>query len=544
MASYNEALRLFVFDKDETAEFVMSPGMGNCSVLGNSLGNRITGNDGDNSLDGGEGADFLMGNDGNDTYIVDDVGDVVYECPDEGFDTIKASVDVNLNFHGFYTERLILTGGASSGIGNGLNNEIIGNNNLVNFLDGGGGDDILRGGTQRDQLIGGKGNDCLDGGGGSDQLVGGEGDDTYVVHSGHETILETAGQGWDQVNAWTSYTLKSNLEALKLLGDSNISGTGNSANNSLTGNNGRNNLQGLEGNDTLDGGAGEDRLEGGTGNDTYYVDDKDDVVIEDLTSDGNDTVYTSIDYTLSEFVENLIAHGSGAIRLTGNELANTITGNDQANIIDGGAGADRMDGGGGNDIYYVDNVRDVITDVAGFDTVKTTCHYTLNGTLENLTAASGSNALKLTGNALNNGINGNRGRDTLKGLGGNDTLNGKQGSDILYGGKGQDTFVFDTHLSAGNIDKICDFNFRQDTIHLDNAIFRKLGGGSINKPGKLKKAFFTVGKEAKDGNDYIVYDKEKGALYYDYDGSGQGAAVLFARFKAGTIIKADDLMII
>jgi Ca2+-binding RTX toxin-like protein len=544
MASYNEALRLFVFDKDENDEFKMSAAMGSCSVLGNSLSNRIIGNDSDNSLDGGEGADFLMGNKGNDTYIVDHAGDVVYECPDEGFDVIKASVDVNLNYHGFYTERLILTGGASSGIGNSLNNEIIGNNNLVNFLDGGGGDDILKGGAQRDKLIGGKGNDYLDGQGGNDELAGGEGHDTYVVHTGHETILETAGNGWDQVHAWTSYTLNSNLESLVLLGDASLSGAGNNANNSLTGNNGRNDLKGHEGDDTLDGGAGEDRLEGGKGNDTYFVDDKDDIVIEGLTSNGNDTVYASINYTLSDFVENLIANGSAAIRLTGNELANTIVGNDEANIINGGAGADRMNGGGGNDTYYVDSIKDVITDVAGIDTVKTTSHYTLKDAIENLTAASGKTGLKLTGNNLNNSVKGHSGKDTLKGRDGDDTLNGRQNSDILYGGKGKDTFVFDTTLGSSNVDKVCDFNFRQDTIHLDNAVFRKLGGGSLSKPGKLKKALFTTGEEAKDRNDYIIYNKEKGTLYYDSDGSGPGKAILFAKFKAGTTIKADDLMII
>src|SRR3712207_7945920 len=44
---------------------------------------------------------------------------------------------------------------------------------------------------------------------------------------------------------------------------------------------------------------------------------------------------------------------------------------------------------------------------------------------------------------------------------------------------------------------------KDDTIYLDNAIFRKLGKGTDLKPGKLNKAFFTIGTEARDANDYL-----------------------------------------
>ena len=36
----------------------------------------------------------------------------------------------------------------------------------------------------------------------------------------------------------------------------------------------------------------------------------------------------------------------------------------------------------------------------------------------------------------------------------------------------------------------------------------------------LEKDFFVVGAKAKDKNDYVIYDKAKGILYYDADGSG------------------------
>jgi Ca2+-binding RTX toxin-like protein len=74
---------------------------------------------------------------------------------------------------------------------------------------------------------------------------------------------------------------------------------------------------------------------------------------------------------------------------------------------------------------------------------------------------------------------------------------------------------------ATYLDRIADFNVKYDTIWLDNAIFTKLGkSGSITKPVKINKSYFTIGTKAKDKDDYIIYDNKKGVLYYDQDGSG------------------------
>jgi hypothetical protein len=111
---------------------------------------------------------------------------------------------------------------------------------------------------------------------------------------------------------------------------------------------------------------------------------------------------------------------------------------------------------------------------------------------------------------------------------GSDRLDGGYGNDRLTGGREKDTFIFKSALSkTKNVDTITDFNRRDDTIQLENKIFKKL-----TKTGALKKDFFTIGPKAKDKNDFIVYDKAKGLLYYDADGSGKGKAVLFAKLKA------------
>ncbi|NIX78464.1 M10 family metallopeptidase C-terminal domain-containing protein, partial [Microvirga terricola] len=122
---------------------------------------------------------------------------------------------------------------------------------------------------------------------------------------------------------------------------------------------------------------------------------------------------------------------------------------------------------------------------------------------------------------------------------------GGLGKDTLSGGAGRDVFVFNTKLNAKtNVDKITDFNVKDDTIWLDNAIFRKLGKGSLDKPGKLNKAFFAIGAEAKDKNDYLIYDPSKGTLAYDADGSGSNKAIAFATIGPKHKLTAADFMVI
>jgi Ca2+-binding RTX toxin-like protein len=103
---------------------------------------------------------------------------------------------------------------------------------------------------------------------------------------------------------------------------------------------------------------------------------------------------------------------------------------------------------------------------------------------------------------------------------------------VLTGGTGQDAFVFDRKPNkATNLDTIKDFNVRDDSIYLDNAVFKKLGKGSEASIGKLKKAFFEVGTTAEDSNDYLIYNKKTGILYYDADGLGSGAQVEIAKLS-------------
>ncbi|WP_276330632.1 calcium-binding protein [Microvirga aerophila] len=187
----------------------------------------------------------------------------------------------------------------------------------------------------------------------------------------------------------------------------------------------------------------------------------------------------------------------------------------------------------GNDTYYVDNAGDQVIEAyaaGATDKVVTTVSHTLSQNVEVLSAEGAASGLSLTGNTLNNMVTGSAGADKI---------NGGAGKDLLSGGRGKDAFVFDKKIGKSNVDKVADFNVKDDTVRLDNAVFKKLG-----KAGKLKKDFFKIGTKAADADDHIIYNSKKGTLYYDADGSGSGAAVHFATLSKNLKLTQADLIII
>lgn len=403
---------LILADNVENLTFT---GAGDFSGAGNGLANTLTGgagNDtlsglgGDDWLDGGAGINTLIGGLSDDTYVVNGSADDVVEAAGEGIDTVRSAVSYIL---GDNVENLALTGSAAvNGAGNALNNIIAGNSAA----------------------------NTLSGGAGADTMTGGAGNDTYIVDDADDIVGELAGEGADTIRtSLNAYTLGSNIENLVFTGTGDFAGTGNSLNNTLTGGADNDALTGMAGNDWLDGAAGADTLTGGTGADTYVVDDAGDVIIE-LAGEGADTVRTSLNtYTLGDNVENLVFTGAGDFTGAGNTLNNTLT---------GGSGADTLTGGAGNDTYVVDNVGDVVVELAseGADTVRSSIAYTLADTLENLTL-TGSAAIDGAGNASDNAITGNSAANVLAGLDGDDTLNGGGGADTMIGGAGDDVYYVD-----------------------------------------------------------------------------------------------------
>ncbi|MGW8188810.1 family 16 glycosylhydrolase [Sphingomonas hankookensis] len=405
---------------------VIDGGAHNDTLYGDAGEDKLYGGPGNDTLIGGYDADFMAGGQGDDQYHVDHVGDVIEELFGEGYDRVRASVDYTLSDH---VEELQLVGPAITGIGNAQNNTLYGNEN-DNRLFGGGGDDVLTAGL---------GNDLLDGGTGADRMTGGDGDDTYYVDNVRDSVIEFfngGAGGYDKVFASVDYTLTANVEDLTLTGSA-IRGTGNAGHNVITGNDMDNILNGGDGNDTIYGGAGNDTIYGGTGWNSLYG------------GTGNDTIHGGSGN------ETLVGD-EGDDQLFGYAGDDRLIGGDGNDVLNGGVGADRMEGGDGDDIYYVDNARDTVTEYfhngqGGRDKVFASIDYVLGDHVEDLTLIG--NAVRATGNALDNFITGNKW---------NNGIDGGAGNDRLSGGGGADTFLFSG--VSGN-DVITDFDW-DDRIDL------------------------------------------------------------------------------
>lgn len=177
---------------------ILKAGAGNDTLYGNAGNDRLfgeRGNDtlfgaaGSDTLDGGAGADTLFGGAGSDTmiggagsdsYLVDSVGDRVFETTSVlsgidagGIDLVVSSVSFRLDAYAGvrFVENLALSGsGNINGVGNALRNLITGNSG-ANSLSGLTGNDILNGQSGNDRLNGGQGNDTLIGGFGADIFI-------------------------------------------------------------------------------------------------------------------------------------------------------------------------------------------------------------------------------------------------------------------------------------------------------------------------------------------------------------------------------------
>ena len=148
-------------------------------------------------------------------------------------------------------------------------------------------------------------------------------------------------------SAGSSYTLAAgtSVEAL-----STITWEATTAIN-LTGNEIANALYGNAGANMLDGGGGDDVMHGFGGDDYYVVDSAGDQAIE-VAGQGYDVVFARTSYTLAagtsvEALSTITWEATGAINLTGNELANALYGNAGANVLDGKGGTDVLEGFGG-----------------------------------------------------------------------------------------------------------------------------------------------------------------------------------------------------
>jgi Ca2+-binding RTX toxin-like protein len=453
-------------------------------IFGNSAVNTLTGGDGNDRLIGGLGNDTLIGGNGDDYYEVEQAGDVVVELGGiHDFDKVVSHVTSYTLTSGVEVLTLV-AGVALNGTGNAL----------VNYIE-----------TQFNHD-----DNVIDGGAGADTMRGGGGDDTYYVDDPFDQILDEmsttldADAGTDTIySSASSYTMAKNIEIMILTGAGNINATGNAIANQIDGN---------SGNNVIDGSFGADTMRGGAGDDTYYVDNPGDIAYEGSAANGNDTVFSTISYTIGSAIETLVLLGSGNTSGTGNNSANHIVGNSGNNVIDGRMGADTMEGGLGNDTYYVDYSGDVVVEASGggTDTVRSSYYsHTLAANVENLILVAGSAARTGTGNNLANVIDGNEFANVLDGMGGADTMRGGNGDDTYYVDNPGDV-AYEASAAGGN-DRV-NSSASSFTLGVNVESLYLTGTGNISGSGNSLDNFIqgNSGNNSIDGK--VGYDTMAGGL--------------------------------
>ena len=289
-------------------------------------------------------------------------------------------------------------------------------------------------------LIGGRGDDVLAGGGGGDVFHAGAGNDRLVVADLAFRRID-GGAGIDTLvlgGANLMLDLANPLVSARFDGIERIDLTGSGNNTVIV-----SLLSVLGGVGAVVGGKHVLVVEGNAGDKLQFAE-------SGWTRTGS---FTNADGTFDRWVlgnaevhvEQVVSPlmtGRAIVGTAGNDIISTIVtvpgqslATDFDDTIDGGAGADTMAGGLGDDTYVVDNLGDVVTELAdsGIDTVLSSVTWTLGAHVEKLTLRGAAN-LAGTGNELGN---------TLTGNAGNNLLNGGAGTDTMAGGLGDDSYVVD-----------------------------------------------------------------------------------------------------
>ena len=473
------------------------------NLEGGAHDDTLIGDNFNNFLHGGGGADTLEGGAGSDTadYFFSSVG-ITVSLANPMLNTGDAAGDV-------YTSIENIRGGNWNDtlIGNGFNNTLIGAGG-ADTLNGGNGSDTayyqnaivptiadlmnpglntgdaagdtyisienLRAAGQNDQLFGDNSNNFLEGGGGADVLDGRLGSDSASYANATSGV--------------TASLLNPAINTGDAAGDTYISieNLSGSAFNDI--------LIGDAGNNFLRGNLGADVLDGGDGSDTADYFSATSAVTVDLLNPANNTgeaagdTYISIqsirgsafnDFLYGDnsaefpFFANFLEGGAGADYLDGrgsgdyasyqsasagvvanlaNPLLNTgdAAGDTYVNIesLSGSGFADTLTGDSGNNFIRGGGGADIIDGGDGFDFVE------YQGSPVGITASlanPGINTGEAAGDTFTSieGLRGGQFADTLIGDGNDNRLIGGDGGDMLDGGLGIDTADYQPGATGG-----------------------------------------------------------------------------------------------
>ena len=349
---------------------------------------------------------------------------------------------------------------------------------VIDVIDGGGGDDALSGREGDDYIMGGTGCDIIQGGLGKDTIYGGSGDDAIYGSSdadlGNPTLINftrpnnTAphpqGTGFNWFSGYTD-----------TVGDGVPSSYSDAPRNRLDNDKG-NIIDGGIGNDFIAAGTGADIVHGGAESDRIYGMDKGDVLFGDggndmIYGDGNQPGNDSVVWTLYE------SHGN--------------------DVIDGGSGNDYLVGQGGGDIIFGGDGEDYIWG----DDEESDLPVAFHG---------------------NDFLFGGDGVDQIIGGGGNDYIEGGLKDDLLIGGTGNDVYYFD---KGDGEDKIYDNKNEKNIIRF---------GAGVD-PSKLHLHLGSLMLDVGDGDAIHIED-------FDQNDAFNSSSITHFEFADGTSLSLSELL--
>jgi Ca2+-binding RTX toxin-like protein len=208
------------------------------------------------------------------------------------------------------------------------------------------------------------------------------------------------------------------------------------------------------------------------------------------------------------------------------------------NEFEGLGGDDTIIGNGNTRISFANATGGVVVDVAAGTATGNSSVGT--DTFTGVANVRGSNSVDtITGDANNN---------VLEGQGGDDTINGRAGNDTLTGGVGDDHFVYTA--TTDGFDHVTDFaghgvGGQTDVFDFDHLAFGNglaVGGADT---GTLDASHFVANATgATTADEVFWYNTADHTLYYDADGSGDGAAVAVAVLDNNFLLNSSDFHLI
>jgi ELWxxDGT repeat protein len=334
-------------------------------LTGNASPNFIQGGLGNDTLNGQGGSDTVSGGLGNDVYRFDDAfgveTDAIIELPNEGVDKVAfhlvtAPVAFGLGFTGpqlVHANRTLMLNAVDT----------------FENVDGGQGDDLLKGNSLSNELNGKSG---------SDSMSGGLGNDVYIFDNAlsfeSDTVTENLSGGRDMLSfakVTSDVTLNLGIStsqdvhinrSLTLSSASEFEGAaGGSGNDILNGNSRNNILVGNAGNDHLFGIGGRDILIGGLNFDTLSGDTGEDILIAGVTD--FDNVYSDLEWLMAEW-SSTDPIGTRITKLRTGVGPNSIALTAGTSVNDDNGELDELSGNAALDWFFRD-LTDLVTDLNG-----------------------------------------------------------------------------------------------------------------------------------------------------------------------------------